>query len=609
MKKVLLVLLSILSLTCFLTACNENNNEVCSHSYSEWNIVDEATCLEDGLKSHTCSKCGDIETQIIEAFGHTEVVDARVEATCISTGLTEGKHCSVCNKTIVVQEVITKLSHTPVTDVAVEATCSTTGLTEGSHCSVCNTVIVAQQVVMKKDHTIVVDAAVEATCYSTGLTEGKHCSVCTATIVIQKVASKLSHNSSSKITDIPETCFDDGSYYIECTLCHSILERGVLTGGHSYKQTVIPPTSLEKGYTQHKCTRCNDSFIDTYVAALGFDGFAYTVNQDGKTCTIIGLGSVTETEIAIPLTIDGYKVTAIGEQAFADCSHLTKILLQESIKSIGTRAFYGCTGLTEITIPKSVTSIGTQVFYKASNLHTVYYNSSYSSTSNNFLHLSHITKIVFGGEDVPDYILKGSTNVTEVVIQETVKAIGYQSFMECKSITNLTIPKSVTEFGWQSFWIASNIKDVYYLGSIADWLNIDVGSYNSNPLNCGANLYINGELVTEIIVPNTFTKLGYQLCGCTSLEKITIPDTVGIIADDAFKGCTALTSITIPNSVTTIGDAAFYKCSSLAYINYDGTVEEWNIVSKGSSWNTSTGAYVVCCVNGKIAKDGTVTYN
>ena len=181
--------------------------------------------------------------------------------------------------------------------------------------------------------------------------------------------------------------------------------------------------------------------------------------------------------------------------------------------------------------------------------------------------------------------------------------------MECKSITNLTIPKSVTEFGWQSFWIASNIKDVYYLGSIADWLNIDVGSYNSNPLNCGANLYINGELVTEIIVPNTFTKLGYQLCGCTSLEKITIPDTVGIIADDAFKGCTALTSITIPNSVTTIGDAAFYKCSSLAYINYDGTVEEWNIVSKGSSWNTSTGAYVVCCVNGKIAKDGTVTYN
>jgi len=50
MKKILLILLSLLSLTCFLSACNENKNEVCPHSYSEWAIVDEATCLEDGLK-------------------------------------------------------------------------------------------------------------------------------------------------------------------------------------------------------------------------------------------------------------------------------------------------------------------------------------------------------------------------------------------------------------------------------------------------------------------------------------------------------------------------------------------------------------------------------
>jgi hypothetical protein len=286
------------------------------------------------------------------------------------------KECTVCH-TVLESGSIDKIAHTPATDAAVEATCSATGLTEGSHCSVCNAVITAQQVVAKKEHTIVVDAAVEATCNSTGLSEGNHCSVCNATLVAQRVTSKLTHNLSVKITDIPETCTDDGTYYIECTLCHIILERGVLEGGHNYESTVVAPTASAQGYTQHVCTRCNDTYTDTIVPALGFTGLAYVINEDGLTCTITGLGSVTETEIAIPLEIDGYTVTAIGDKAFENCTHLTKILLQDSITTIGTRAFYGCTGLTEFTIPKNVQNFGNQIFYKSNNINTIYYNSDY----------------------------------------------------------------------------------------------------------------------------------------------------------------------------------------------------------------------------------------
>ena len=78
---------------------------------------------------------------------HVAVTDPAVAATCSTTGLTEGSHCSVCGAVLVAQQTTSKLAHTPVTDAAVAPTENTTGLTEGSHCSVCGEVIVAQQVV------------------------------------------------------------------------------------------------------------------------------------------------------------------------------------------------------------------------------------------------------------------------------------------------------------------------------------------------------------------------------------------------------------------------------------------------------------------------------
>ena len=126
--------------------------------------------------------------------GHTVVTDAAVAATCITTGLNEGSHCSVCGEIIVEQTVTPKAEHTNVVDTAVTATCTTTGLTEGSHCSVCGEVIVAQKVIPIGKHSAVTDPAVAATATSTGLTEGSHCSVCGKIIVAQTVIPALGGN-------------------------------------------------------------------------------------------------------------------------------------------------------------------------------------------------------------------------------------------------------------------------------------------------------------------------------------------------------------------------------------------------------------------------------
>ena len=101
----------------------------------------------------------------------------------------------------------------------------------------------------------------------------------------------------------------------------------------------------------------------------------------------------------------------------------------------------------------------------------------------------------------------------------------------------------------------------------------------------GKNVFNTYPNLQTVVIPESVTSIcNGAFNGCSKLTSITIPESVTSIGERAFQNCYGLTSITIPDSVTSIGESAFYRCSSLATINYTGTEEQWNAISKGTDW-------------------------
>jgi len=242
-----------------------------------------------------------------------------------------------------------------------------------------------------------------------------------------------------------------------------------------------------------------------------------SVNGNGKISKYAFLGYEKLKSVTV-----GEGVTSIGDYAFADCIKLEYVTLSDTVETLGNYVFSGCTFLRQPTFGKGLCSIGDYAF---ENCHTYFYE----------IYLPE------GLEEVGKYLFNNNRFLTAVHLPSTLKKINGPLSMNTWNVV------------------------AYHIEDISAWLKIEFSNDYSHEKTVFPVLYLNGEPLRELTVPEDITVIPdncFKNYG--ALESVVFHEGVTTVGDNAFSGCNALQRVDFKNShITEIGDFAFSGCTNL----------------------------------------------
>ena len=556
-------------------------------------------CVNSGYTVYRCACGHSYEADPVDALGHSGM-DIWHES---ANG---DQHYHACDRNGCNYETDRGTHDYGAWQTVIPETCSSYGTRE-RYCTVCNDVETDDQV-PKLPHNLYENVRTETVSISGGVEYHHYVEEACHDCDYSRQIGETVVSSHGEITPLPKvwpTCTESGwETGWKCAV------PGCTDASHSRPQVQIP--ALGHDYVDGYCTRCGVKNND----------LQFTLNSEGDSYRVTGIGNCTDTDIRIPATYKGLPVTMIGTSAFAGNKNITSVYIPDTVDTIMWYAFYQCSNLNQVRIPNSVTSLGGYAFFGCTSLTSIDLPD----------HLTAIQEYTFYGctklgaiqipanvTTIDRYAFQGCSSLTSVAIPSGVTQIGKGAFERCRGLIRMDIPLSVTSIGDSALYNCTALEYIYYEGTTAQWEAITKGSMWDTSctytliclgdpagsqglaytLNDDETYYIVSGIGTctdtEIIIPETYQGLpvliighsafennttltsveipegviaigGRAFAGCTALTSVSIPESMVEIASEAFSGCKQLVTAQIPNSVLYFGDHVFYGCSGLTSV-------------------------------------------